>query len=88
MPGLRSLAAPPFLAKFSESYSCAVCRFFRLPLRVLAEAAVLSTSVAARVCREAGGRVTVNVAVRGVRDRVEEVVADGLPLFSRGQGSN
>ena len=46
-------------------------------------------SAAAHVCREACGRVSVNVAVRdldiGVPDRADErrleVVADGLPLF-------
>ena len=45
----------------------------------------------ARICREAGGRVTTNVFVRnldlvgpGVEDnRRLEVVADGLPLFRR-----
>ena len=46
-------------------------------------------SAVARVCKEASGRVSVNVAVRdldiGVPDRTDErrleVVADGLPLF-------
>ena len=50
-------------------------------------------SAAARVCREAGGRVSVNVAVRdldiGVPDKTDdrrlEVVADGLPLFHGAQ---
>ena len=50
-------------------------------------------SAAARVCREAGGRVSVNVAVRdldiGVPDVADarrlEVVADGLPLFHGAQ---
>ena len=50
-------------------------------------------SAAARVCREAGGRVSVNVAVRDldirVPDRADErrleVVADGLPLFHGAQ---
>ena len=41
-------------------------------------------NAAARVCREASGRVSVDVAVRdldiGVLERLE-VVADGLPLF-------
>ena len=47
----------------------------------------------ARICREAGGRVTTNVPVRnldlvgpGVEDnRRLEVVADGLPLFGGAQ---
>ena len=46
-------------------------------------------SAAARICREAGARVMVNVLVRdldlGVVDRLDsrrlEIVADGLPLF-------
>ena len=46
-------------------------------------------SAAARVCREAGGRVTTNVRVQdldlppraGADNRRSEVVADGLPLF-------
>ena len=50
-------------------------------------------SVVARVCREAGGRVTVNAFLRdldivapGVADnRRLEVVADGLPLFHGAQ---
>ena len=50
-------------------------------------------SAAARVCREAGGRVSVNVAVRdldiGVPNEADarrlEVVADGLPLFHGAQ---
>ena len=50
-------------------------------------------SAATRVCREAGGRVSVNVAFRdldiGVPDRADErrleVVADGLPLFHGAQ---
>ena len=50
-------------------------------------------SAAARVCREAGGRVTTNVMVRdldlaapNVRDaRRLEVVVDGLPLFGGAQ---
>ena len=50
-------------------------------------------SAAARVCREAAGRVSVNVAVCdldiGVLDRADErpleVVADGLPLFHGAQ---
>ena len=50
-------------------------------------------SAAARVCREAGGRVTLNVRVsdldlppRGAQDqRRLEVVADGLPLFHGAQ---
>ena len=47
-------------------------------------------SAAARVCREAGGRVTVNMMVRDMDlglphahdSRRLEIVADGLPLFS------
>ena len=50
-------------------------------------------NVVARICREAGGRVTTNVLVRnldlvgpGVEDnRRLEVVADGLPLFGGAQ---
>ena len=50
-------------------------------------------SAAARVCREAGGRVTLNVRVndldlppRGAQDqRRLEVVADGVPLFHGAQ---
>ena len=50
-------------------------------------------SAAARVCREAGGRVSVNVAVRdldiGVPNEADarrlEVVVDGLPLFHGAQ---
>ena len=50
---------------------------------------VLGRRVAAHVCREVGGRVSVNVAVRdldiGVLDEADarrlEVVVDGLPLF-------
>ena len=50
-------------------------------------------SAAARICREAGGRVTLNVRVndldlppRGAQDqRRLEVVADGLPLFHGAQ---
>ena len=50
-------------------------------------------SAAARVCREAGGRVTVNVRVqemdflpfRQVDHRRLEVVVDGLPLFRGAQ---
>ena len=77
-----------------------------LCLRPLAGVAVHSTpltttgrlgfaleSAAARVCREAGGRVTLNVRVsdldlppRGAQDqRRLEVVADGLPLFHGAQ---
>ena len=52
-----------------------------------------SESAAARVCREAGARVTTNVMVRDLdllpMDRVDarrlEVVADGLPLFHGAQ---
>ena len=50
-------------------------------------------SAAARVCREAGGRVTTNVRVQdldlppraGADNRRLEVVADGLPLFHGAQ---
>ena len=50
-------------------------------------------SVVARTCREAGGRVTTNVLVRGLGlvgpdvedNRRLEVVADGLPLFGGAQ---
>ena len=50
-------------------------------------------SAAARICREAGARVMVNVLVRdldlGVVDRLDarrlEIVADGLPLFGGAQ---
>ena len=50
-------------------------------------------SAAARVCREAGARVTTNVMVRDLdlvpQERVDgrrrEVVADGLPLFHGAQ---
>ena len=50
-------------------------------------------SAAARICREAGARVMVNVFVRdldlGVVDRLDarrlEIVADGLPLFGGAQ---
>ena len=53
----------------------------------------LLTSAAARICREAGGRVTTNVVVRdldlaapNVGDaRRLEVVVDGLPLFGGAQ---
>ena len=53
-------------------------------------------SAAARICREAGARVMVNVFVRdldlGVVDRLDawrlEIVADGLPLFSGAQLAN
>ena len=50
-------------------------------------------NVAARICREAGGRVTINVLVRNLDlvgpdiadNRRLEVVADGLPLFGGAQ---
>ena len=50
-------------------------------------------NVAARVCCEAGGRVTTNVLVRNLDhvgpdiadNRRLEVVADGLPLFGGAQ---
>ena len=50
-------------------------------------------NVAARICREAGGRVTTNVLVRNLDlvgpdiadNRRLEVVADGLPLFGGAQ---
>ena len=49
-------------------------------------------SAAARICPEAGGRVTTNVLVRdldlaapNVRARRLEVVVDGLPLFAGAQ---
>ena len=50
-------------------------------------------SAAARVCREAGGRVSANVLVRDfdialpdhVDERRIEVIADGLPLFHGAQ---
>ena len=56
---------------------------------VLGRQGISPESAAAPVCREAGGRVSVNVFVRdlgiaipGVLDnRCLEVVADGLPLF-------
>ena len=50
-------------------------------------------NVAARICREAGGRVTTNVLVRNLDlvgpdiadNRRPEVVADGVPLFGGAQ---
>ena len=59
-----------------------------------ARAGVLLESVAARICRDGGGRVTTNVLVRdldlalpgAVADgRRLEVVVDGLPLFGGAQ---
>ena len=54
---------------------------------------VFTRSAAARVCREAGARVTTNVLVRDLDlllseaadNRRLEVVADGLPIFSGSQ---
>ena len=60
---------------------------------VLGRRAFALESAAARVCREAGARVTTNVMVRDLdlvpQERVDgrrlEVVADGLPLFHGAQ---
>ena len=61
--------------------------------RVLGRRGFALENAAARVCREAGGRVTTNVLVqdmdllplRQVDNRRLEVVVDGLPLFRGAQ---
>ena len=96
------------IPRCSASCSFAVCGSLFLPLHVPAGVAVPSTPLATTVQRarmwecwvavdlpwkEAGGRVSVNVAVRdldiGIPDRADdrrlEVVADGLPLFHGAQ---
>ena len=57
--------------------------------RVLSRRGYALESVMARVCREAGGRVTTNVAVRDldleIADRADARRVDGLPLFGGAQ---
>ena len=77
----------------SSNHHRAACARAGEKKQVLARRAYVLENVAARICREAGGRVSTNVFVRdldlmepGVADgRRLEVVVNGLPLFGGSQ---
>ena len=82
--------SPPFEASFAPVFSHLPVWPSRPPLRSVVEASVLANrgisvqSAAARVCWEAGARVSTNQFVGDLDLPVaHEVVADGFPLVNR-----